>query len=81
MEYLPGGTLKQKADTIRKEYSSEEILKLFEPVLEGLAFLHSEGLVHCDMSPDNLMFDAAGNLKLIDLGAAGEEYLSVRRSF
>ena len=70
MEYLPGGTLKQKSRVrSESEYSSEEILKLFKPVLEGLAFLHSEGLVHCDISPDNLMFDAAGNLKLIDLGA------------
>lgn len=69
MEYLPGGTLKQKMDRIRQENPPEKILELFEPVLEGLAFLHSEGLVHCDLSPDNLMFDEAGSLKLIDLGA------------
>lgn len=69
MEYLTGGTLKQKQDMIRKQNSPEKILKLFEPVLEGLAFLHSEGLVHCDLSLDNLMFDRLGNLKLIDLGA------------
>lgn len=81
MEYLPGGTLKQKADALRKENSPEKILKLFGPVLEGLAFLHSEGLVHCDISPDNLMFDEAGNLKLIDLGACRGKDIICDRKF
>ena len=48
--------------------------------MEGLAFLHSEGLVHCDLSPDNLMFDEAGNLKLIDLGAVGAKRSSAIRN-
>ena len=76
MEYLPGGTLKQKLEMLRKQSSQRQLLELFRPVLEGLAFLHSEGLVHCDLSPDNLMFDEAGNLKLIDLGACrGKEII------
>lgn len=76
MEYLPGGTLKQKMEALRKQNSQRQLLELFRPVLEGLAFLHSEGLVHCDLSPDNLMFDEAGNLKLIDLGACrGKEII------
>lgn len=76
MEYLPGGTLKQKMEALRKQNSQRQLLELFCSVLEGLAFLHSEGLVHCDLSPDNLMFDEAGNLKLIDLGACrGKEII------
>lgn len=81
MEYLPGGTLKEKMGMLRRETSPEKILSLFEPVMKGLAFLHSEGLVHCDLSPDNLMFDKEGNLKLIDLGACRGSGISCEKKF
>lgn len=81
MEYLPGGTLKEQMSTIRSEKSPEKILDLFKQVMEGLAFLHSEGLVHCDLSPDNLMFDETGNLKLIDLGACRGSGISCEKKF
>lgn len=81
MEYLPGGTLKEQMSTIRSEKSPEKILDLFKQVMEGLAFLHSEGLVHCDLSPDNLMFDETGNLKLIDLGSCRGSGISCEKNF
>lgn len=39
-------------------------------VVNGLQHLHKAGWVHCDVKPDNLLIDATGRVKLIDLGSA-----------
>lgn len=40
--------------------------------LKALNFIHGKGLLHRDISPDNIMLDANGHLTLIDFGAARE---------
>jgi len=37
---------------------------------EGLAHAHLKGLIHRDVKPANLMLDASGNVKVLDLGLA-----------
>ena len=46
------------------------LLRAARDVLRGLALMHAAGLAHCDVKPDNIMFDGAGGATLIDLGAA-----------
>jgi hypothetical protein len=46
------------------------LLRTARDVLRGLALMHAAGLAHCDVKPDNVMFDGAGAATLIDLGAA-----------
>lgn len=70
-EYMPGGTLGEMLEKRPgRRLLFEEALTLFAPVLMGLSLLHSEGIVHLDISPDNLMLDADGRLRLIDFGSA-----------
>lgn len=82
MEYLTGGTLKEYlCRNPKKNFSSREVGELFGPVMEALGRLHAEGIVHCDISPDNLMFDQQGKLYLIDLGACRGEAISCEKKF
>lgn len=69
MEYLDGGSLKEYLKKVRT-VSPEKALEILTPVLHTAAALHGRGILHCDISPDNLMFDGQGKLKLIDFGAA-----------
>lgn len=70
-EYMPGGTLGEMLEKRPgRRLTYEEALSLFAPVLAGLSLLHGEGIVHLDISPDNLMLDADGRLRLIDFGSA-----------
>lgn len=41
-----------------------------EPVIHSLCDIHKTGLIHRDISIDNLCLDENGQLKLIDFGAA-----------
>lgn len=49
---------------------ANEVVEMFRPVLEALDKVHSMGIIHRDISPDNLMVKNEGGLVLIDFGAA-----------
>ena len=82
MEYLEGITLKQYLRE-NERIEPEELLELFVPLIESLDEIHSQGLIHRDISPDNIMVLLGGNIKLMDFGAArdytdfGEKSLSL----
>ena len=67
MEYLSGKTLK---DLIKKKkrLSYAAALEILRPVFSSLALIHDAGLVHRDVSPDNIIL-TDGGAKLIDFGA------------
>lgn len=67
-EYLENGTL---ADIIRDGYlASEEVVGIIEQVVQALAYLHEKGIVHGDVKPSNIGFDAEEAPKLLDFGLA-----------
>ena len=82
MEYLDGITLKEYIAE-NGVLSPEDILELMAPVLESLDEVHKQGLIHRDISPDNIMLLKNGKVKLMDFGAArdytdfGEKSLSI----
>ena len=45
---------------------------IIERVLRGVAFLHEAGIVHGDIKPSNIMLNATGSVKIIDIGSAFE---------
>ncbi len=45
-----------------------DAIKYLLPVAEALACCHRQGIMHCDIKPDNIMLDRNGCVKLIDFG-------------
>ena len=90
MEYIDGFTLKEFLKENGKPMPVSRILSLMEPVINALEQVHQVGMIHRDISPDNIMMTKEGKeIYLIDFGTArivnqAEEYsLSVykKRSY
>ena len=68
MEYLEGMTLRQ---TVKEKgtMSLRESVSLLAPVMKALSGIHARGLIHRDISPDNIMLTKS-KVKLLDFGSA-----------
>ncbi len=66
MEFLPGGTLKERVDG--KHLNPKDLLPAFQALCRGLDAIHRRGMVHRDIKPDNLMADEHGRWKITDFG-------------
>ena len=82
MEYLEGITLKRYLRE-NQRIAPEDLIELLVPLIESLDEIHSQGMIHRDISPDNIMVLPDGRIKLMDFGAArdytefGEKSLSI----
>jgi len=68
-EYVPNGDLRARLDEKRK-LGEEEAIRVAVEILEALGYLHEHGIVHMDVNPRNILFDAVGTAKLVDFGLA-----------
>lgn len=69
LEYVDGENLSEYAANALPDWRGFRQVAL--DVLDGLGFLHENGLVHRDVSPGNIIVTADGRAKLIDFGLAG----------
>jgi len=46
----------------------DEARKYFRQIVDGLAYIHSQGVCHRDLKPENLLLDVDGNIKITDFG-------------
>lgn len=68
MEYVEGVSLEKYLSGSGKQFPVKRIKELMAPVMDSLSILHGKGLIHQNISPDNLIFTNKGNLKLIGFG-------------
>ena len=69
MDYVEGKTLKEYVEH-GTPMNMDRAIGLLKPVMESVCKVHEKGLLHRDISPDNLMLRPDGTLKLLDFGAA-----------
>lgn len=70
MEYIEGIDLKQFAKASGGVIAPEGVFYLMRPIIKALSVIHKKDIIHCDISPDNIMIDQKKKVKLIDFGAA-----------
>jgi len=63
MELVDGSTLDQVP-----AMADIEVVRIFREVADGLAHMHSQGFVHADLKPNNIILSHTGTVKVIDLG-------------
>ena len=70
MDYIEGVSLDAYMKSHGGRLAVDEAKALLFPVMEALAVVHSKGVVHRDVAPDNILVSNNGNVKLLDFGAA-----------
>ncbi|WP_427158845.1 protein kinase domain-containing protein [Aliinostoc sp. HNIBRCY26] len=72
-EYIAGHSLSAELPISQQWgclWTEEEVVTFLEDALEILEFVHSQGVIHCDIKPENIIRRAAnGKLVLIDFGS------------
>ena len=70
MGFVEGVTLKDYVRSRGGKLTVQQTMDLMFPLMEALEKVHALGLVHRDISPDNVMIQPGGRVRLIDFGAA-----------
>jgi serine/threonine-protein kinase len=69
-EYLDGGSLEDILATGRV-LGVDDVARLGRDVASALSYVHANGFVHADLSPDKLLFDDEGRVRVSDIALAG----------
>ena len=69
MEYLPGGSLKELIEQESK-LPIDQAVKITTGICEGLAKLHSKGIIHRDIKAENILLTDDQRPKITDFGIA-----------
>ena len=79
MEFIDGQTFKSYLAAMDGKLPPQQVFEMLRPVMLALQQVHSAGVIHRDVSPDNIMITNDGYMKLLDFGAA-QEYADGERS-
>ncbi len=69
MEYIDDVLLKDYLDKQGK-VDPEAAVSIIMPIIEAVKKIHSKGIIHRDISPDNIFITSENSIKVFDFGAA-----------
>ncbi|KAM8858183.1 LOW QUALITY PROTEIN: myosin light chain kinase, smooth muscle-like [Synchiropus picturatus] len=72
LEMISGGELFERIIDEDFDFTEREVIKYMLQIIEGVAFIHQQGVVHLDLKPENIMCvnKTGTRIKLIDFGLA-----------
>ena len=79
IDFINGKDLHDILDSPAQAFTPAEIVVLLKKMLSAVEFIHEAGILHRDISPDNILIDQHGNPILIDFGAASEQVVHATR--
>lgn len=79
MAYVNGVSVKEYVEE-NGPIPGQQLMEMVKPMLAALGKVHETGMLHRDISPDNMLVTKENKLVLIDFGAARRENISKTRS-
>jgi serine/threonine protein kinase len=70
MEYFPAGSLKIRLMRKQFDFIRERVHSILKQAAIGMAYMNASGWVHRDVKLDNMLVNAAGELRIIDFALA-----------
>lgn len=81
MEFFPSGSMRQRLMYKDWEYIKENALNILKQSATALAYMNSNGWLHRDVKPDNILVNAAGEVRLIDFAIAQRIHTGLTKWF
>lgn len=69
MEYVHGNSLRQLLEA-RGRLTEAEVVRYGTQIASALQYAHSQGIIHCDIKPENILVTEEGIAKAVDFGVA-----------
>lgn len=79
IDYIDGRDLHDILDSTDRAFTPDQIVAMLKKMLGAVEFIHQVGILHRDISPDNVLVDKSGTPILIDFGAASEQVARATR--
>lgn len=72
LDYVEGSDLLAVLEEQPDRLAPEAVTSILRRVLDAVGYIHEQGILHRDISPDNILLDGEGDPTLVDFGAALE---------
>ncbi len=72
VEHIRGKSLSEVSKERGGQLQEDEVVRWGVSICDVIAYIHNEGIIHRDISPDNIMLTEEGSIKFIDFGTSRE---------